>query len=86
MTCSCCRGHGVVAAIDGRSRPCSRCRTDAFNLWSADRAVEHVMSKSDDQIIAEAGGPEAAARIAGECRAMFERVAAECGLSKPITD
>lgn len=32
--CRCCDGRGQVEAADGELRPCSRCRTAAFNAWA----------------------------------------------------
>lgn len=32
-TCGCCDGVGLVEAITGEARPCSRCRSTAFHEW-----------------------------------------------------
>lgn len=35
--CGCCHGRRSVPDIDGNPRPCSRCRSEEFNRWSAAR-------------------------------------------------
>lgn len=53
-----------------------KARDDAWA--AADREVARIMAMSDDDIIAEAGGHEAAQKIADEMRALFERVYEAC--------
>ena len=58
--CTCCNGRGTVPDIVGELRPCSRCRADAFNLWSADRAPEE-MAKAlavRDRVLTDLPKPE----------------------------
>ena len=75
--CTCCNGRREVPGIDGKPRPCSRCCSDKFSLWYADAMVAKIDQMTDAELIAAAGGPEAAKRQADECRKMFERVAAQ---------
>jgi hypothetical protein len=67
---------------DNPPRPCPQkfALTDC-RLAASDAEVERILAMTDDEIIAEVGGPEEAERIAAEGRAAFERIVAD--LPKP---
>lgn len=37
--CDACEDRGTVQSIMGETRPCSRCRVDAFEAWLRSRAL-----------------------------------------------
>lgn len=45
--CLACDRSGVVPDIDGKDRPCSRCRADDFNAWAEERRRDAAEEEKD---------------------------------------
>ena len=76
--------HADAAQVDQQDRVRRNTMSATVSLEDAqaDREVERILKMTDEEIIAEVGGPEEAERIAEECRAMFEKIAREYGVGK----
>lgn len=48
-SCHCCDDSGIVTAITGEDRPCSRCRTNEFHAWACQRVRDEKEARGQQQ-------------------------------------